>query len=342
MPAEFRNWNYLSLLVISEDVLSNNTELNQKQPLTSNIPSAIITNDKSLTAIFLFKLEESTSTPLFSKATLEEKPITVMYTDAKVDGYFIKSILDIDCAASARIIMANGETKTPIGKIDNFSFEVNGIITSIKYQALVGNDWLVKTNTVLNWNTQKLQLKAYQVFWVNTKYNKLPPVFSWNNKEKEKKEDTPEKDTTIEEITRPITTASHAIENAIVTQRNRENGTMNNVLLAANSYLMKECGTTFLVKKECAMLYVNKIWGIVNAKVKGVMPSKILEIKNNLPKPVDIIFIPNPDAFLNIETGSEEFYKHYQNLAPTKKEQEQCLKKINTQLCDYCLILCDF
>ncbi|KAG9294740.1 hypothetical protein G9A89_008219 [Geosiphon pyriformis] len=30
------------------------------------------------------------------------------------------------------------------------------------------------------------------------------------------------------------------------------------------------------------------------------------------------------------------------NLAPIQKKQEQHLKELNTQLCDYCLILCDF
>ncbi|KAG9291791.1 hypothetical protein G9A89_012076 [Geosiphon pyriformis] len=64
----------------------------------------------------------------------------------------------VDRAASARIITADGTIKTPINKIDNFPFEVNGIIMSIKvlvieamqYQALISNNWLSKTNTVLN------------------------------------------------------------------------------------------------------------------------------------------------------------------------------------------------
>ncbi|KAG9288705.1 hypothetical protein G9A89_004324 [Geosiphon pyriformis] len=100
-----------------------------------------------------------------------------MYTDVKVDGHLIKLILDsssagsiitqqlmdqlgcrVDWAASACIITADGVTKTPIGKIDDFPFEINGIITFIKvlvmkatqYQALIGNNWLSKTNTVLN------------------------------------------------------------------------------------------------------------------------------------------------------------------------------------------------
>ncbi|KAG9301624.1 hypothetical protein G9A89_016694 [Geosiphon pyriformis] len=146
---------------------------------TGNIPPATVTNDELLAAIFSFELEELLSTPLFSGAMLEEKPITTMYTNAKMNGHFIKLILNnrsagsiitkqfidqlgyqVDCAVSARIIIADEATKTPIDKIDNFLFEVNSIITPIKilvmeamqYQALVSNNWLVKTNAMLNWN----------------------------------------------------------------------------------------------------------------------------------------------------------------------------------------------
>ncbi|KAG9307352.1 hypothetical protein G9A89_017181 [Geosiphon pyriformis] len=86
--------NYLSFLITPEDTTSNNTESNHKQTLTNNIPSVTITNDKLLTAIFLFELEELTSMPLFSGATLEKKPITTMYTNAKVNEYSIKLILN--------------------------------------------------------------------------------------------------------------------------------------------------------------------------------------------------------------------------------------------------------
>ncbi|KAG9301108.1 hypothetical protein G9A89_012491 [Geosiphon pyriformis] len=170
--------NYLSLLVILEDAQPNNPETNQYSTLTSNILLATITKNESLDAIFLFELEEPSTTPLFSGAALEEKPITAMYTDTKVDGHSIKLILDsglagsiiikqlidqlgcrVDCAASAKIITANGTTKTPIDEIDDFPFEVNGIIISIKvlvieatqYQTLIGNDWLSKTNAILDW-----------------------------------------------------------------------------------------------------------------------------------------------------------------------------------------------
>ncbi|KAG9304679.1 hypothetical protein G9A89_021459 [Geosiphon pyriformis] len=89
-----------SLLVTTEDTSTNNPTFAQKQPLISNIPSATITKDKSLAAIFSFEFEETAAIPLFSGATLEAKPITVMYTDAKVKGQFIKLILDSGLAGS--------------------------------------------------------------------------------------------------------------------------------------------------------------------------------------------------------------------------------------------------
>ncbi|KAG9295111.1 hypothetical protein G9A89_006092 [Geosiphon pyriformis] len=229
--------NYLSLLVSPEDVSANNLKSAQKQPLPSNIPPVTITKDESLTAIFPFKFEETTITLLFSEATLEAKLITVIYIDAKVDEQSIKLILDsslvVDRTASARILTADEATKTPISKIDEFPFEVNGIITPIKvlvieatqYQALVGNNWLFKTNAVLDWTTQELQLsingqhtrvpamcghfkilsreeplieleeeekkpiwKAYQVSWADNDHNKLPLILSWNDKGKRKEE----------------------------------------------------------------------------------------------------------------------------------------------------------
>ncbi|KAG9287639.1 hypothetical protein G9A89_023989 [Geosiphon pyriformis] len=154
------------LEIINEDAQPNNSETNQQPTLTSNILPATITENKSLDTIFPFELEELSIVLLFSGAILEEKPIIAMYTDAKVDGHSIKLILDIDCAASARIITTDGATKTSIGEIDDFSIEVNGIIVPIKvlimeatqYQALVDNDWLSKTNMLLDWNMQELQI----------------------------------------------------------------------------------------------------------------------------------------------------------------------------------------
>ncbi|KAG9299977.1 hypothetical protein G9A89_009705 [Geosiphon pyriformis] len=241
------------LLVTPEDVTTNNSKSNPLQTtLTNNIPSAMVTKNESFTAIFPFKLKETINPPLFSRAALKKKPITTMYTDAKVDGHFIKLILDsgsagsiitrqlmnqlgcqVDCTASTRIITANEVTKTPIREIDNFPIEINSIIVPIKvfimeatqYQALIGNDWLSKTNATLDWNTQELQLsqnsqhtrvpvmcshfksittpstplikfeeektkptwEAYQVSWANIDHNKLLPILIWNNNDNGKK-----------------------------------------------------------------------------------------------------------------------------------------------------------
>ncbi|KAG9286289.1 hypothetical protein G9A89_014275 [Geosiphon pyriformis] len=91
---------YLSLLVTPENAQPNNLETNQQPTLISNIPLATITKNKSLDAIFSFELKELLVTPLFSGAALKKKPITAMYTDAKVDGHLIKLILDSRSAGS--------------------------------------------------------------------------------------------------------------------------------------------------------------------------------------------------------------------------------------------------
>ncbi|KAG9302459.1 hypothetical protein G9A89_006423 [Geosiphon pyriformis] len=58
------------------------------------------TEDELLAAIFPFELEKIMSVLLFSGVILNTKPITAMYTDAKVDGQYIKLILDSGLASS--------------------------------------------------------------------------------------------------------------------------------------------------------------------------------------------------------------------------------------------------
>ncbi|KAG9303865.1 hypothetical protein G9A89_005775 [Geosiphon pyriformis] len=99
-PQNPNSQNYLSLLVTPEDASTSNPAFTQRQPLTSNIPSATITENELLAAIFPFEFEETTTTPLFSGATLEAKPIITIYTNAKVEGQFIKLILDSGSAGS--------------------------------------------------------------------------------------------------------------------------------------------------------------------------------------------------------------------------------------------------
>ncbi|KAG9290575.1 hypothetical protein G9A89_020945 [Geosiphon pyriformis] len=135
-----------SLLVTPENTTPNNQEL--EQTLTSNIPPTTIMEDKSLNTIFLFKFKEPSTTPLFSRAVLEENPITTMYTDVKIDGHLIKLILDsgsVDSIITQQLM----DQLVPIKVL---------IMEATQYQALVGNDWLSKTNATLDWNIQELQL----------------------------------------------------------------------------------------------------------------------------------------------------------------------------------------
>ncbi|KAG9305978.1 hypothetical protein G9A89_009302 [Geosiphon pyriformis] len=183
------------LLITPEDALSNNQKTNHNQTLTNNILPAIVIENKSLTAIFLFKIEELSEISLFSGAALKKKPITVMYTNAKIDDHIIKLILDSGSAGSiiTKQLMnqlANRTTKTPFGEIDNLLIKVNGIIILIK---------LSKINATFDWTIQKLQListtygyfkpKTYQVFWANKNHNELPPILTWDNNRKRKQKE---------------------------------------------------------------------------------------------------------------------------------------------------------
>ncbi|KAG9296218.1 hypothetical protein G9A89_014810 [Geosiphon pyriformis] len=247
MPAEFGYWSTPELkfpeLFKSP---ANNPGFAQKQSLTSNIPLATISEDKSLAVIFPFEFKETTAMLLFSEATLEAKLIITMYTYTKVEGQSIKLILDsssagcqVDQAASAKIIITDRATKTPISEIDDFPFKINGIITSIKvlvmeatqYQALIGNNWLSQ-------NIQELQLtyqgqhicvpamcghfktpprekllielkkekekptwKAYQVSWADSDNSQSEPTTKWSWKEKEKEKEREEELTLANELT---------------------------------------------------------------------------------------------------------------------------------------------
>ncbi|KAG9284341.1 hypothetical protein G9A89_023598 [Geosiphon pyriformis] len=168
-----------------------------EQPLTSNISPATITKNESLSTIFPFEFKETAVIPLFSGAAIEAKPITAIYTDAKVKGQSIKLILDsgfagsiitkqlmdqlghrVDRAASARIITANGATKTPIGEIDNFLFEVNGIMTPIKVLVIEATQYQALVETPANVSELTHMCSGH--------HNKLLPILFWDDSNKEK------------------------------------------------------------------------------------------------------------------------------------------------------------
>ncbi|KAG9286752.1 hypothetical protein G9A89_012302 [Geosiphon pyriformis] len=249
----YQNYQQTYLNIPENLIIGNNDGRNinrtkNSSKLSQTIPPAVVTEDSSLAAIFPFELEENEA--MFSRAALDEKcPITAMYTEATVNNTPIKLILNsgsagsiimlqlvnqlgfkVDHAATSQIITADGSTKLPHGEIDSFPFEINGIVIPTKvlvmdatqYQALVGNDWLTKANTTLDWTTQELlinynghqakipatcghfqkpsanqrptfkfeenpalpAIETYQLSWADDQRTGLPAVPMWTSKER--------------------------------------------------------------------------------------------------------------------------------------------------------------
>ncbi|KAG9290620.1 hypothetical protein G9A89_011583 [Geosiphon pyriformis] len=177
--------------------------------------------------------------------------------------------------------------------------------------------------------------EVYQIFWADKNHNELLPILSWDDDNKKKQK---------EELTWNIN------QSALNNQNGKENETTNPVMHAELFYLMKECGMTFLGVKECAMkcgISINnawkqalqqleeyphdkdKLWRMASVKTEGLTTSELLKIKNN---PLSLLkpkYIQTFDIFGNIENDPKKFYEHYQQLALTRKEQEQCLEEIN-------------
>ncbi|KAG9293074.1 hypothetical protein G9A89_016436 [Geosiphon pyriformis] len=126
---------------------------------------AQIAQNANLSDIFPFEFEANESPFLLSNAAVnEQKAITAMYTEATVEEKPICLILDSGSARSIityQLMQQLKQNKTPVGEIDDFPFSIDGITISVKvlimdapqYQALVGNDWLLKANANLNWET---------------------------------------------------------------------------------------------------------------------------------------------------------------------------------------------
>ncbi|KAG9285849.1 hypothetical protein G9A89_013274 [Geosiphon pyriformis] len=131
------------------------------------IPSAQIAQNANLSDIFPFKFEANESPFLLSNAAAnEQKAITAMYTEATLMQQLQRTV---DRPAQTVIVTADGMKKTPVEEINNFSFTIDGITIPVKvlvmdapqYQVLVRNDWLLKANVNLDWETQKLKI-SYQ------------------------------------------------------------------------------------------------------------------------------------------------------------------------------------
>ncbi|KAG9306719.1 hypothetical protein G9A89_004266 [Geosiphon pyriformis] len=388
--------NYLSLLVIPEGTLPNNWKPKQKQPLT-NIPPATVMEDKSLAAIFPFKIKELTETLLFSRAALEKKLITAMYTDAKIDGQSIKLILNSGLAGSiiTRQLMDQLGHRTLISEIDALLIEVNGIIVPIKYQTLINNDWLSKTHFSQNSRytcvlatcghfkpiefeeeKEKPTWEAYQ----------LPPILFWdnNNKRKQKKELTWNIDQAWETDNDQNKLANWKWKKTDKGKRKEKEKKTTPISSTYNSYAYTssqppnycqpklkcvDCGKRLSSMGACCGN--NEEYAMDNQlclTYETILPDK--EMWNDIPghgetcdetcqytilindwqkvqqlanywklKTALYLFLnPNTSKFSMSLATLRTTQRNFMNIT----KQKQYLKELNTQLCDHCLISCDF
>ncbi|KAG9293542.1 hypothetical protein G9A89_005545 [Geosiphon pyriformis] len=163
---------------------------NLSNPSNHTIPPAQIAQNTNLSDIFPFEFEANESPFLLNNAAVnKQKAITVMYTEATMEGKPIRLILDSGSAGSiityqliqqlkqnvnrlaqTVIVTADSIKKTPVEKIDNFSFTINGITIPVK----------VLANANLNWETQELKI-SYQ-----GQYTIVPATCGIFNKQSEK------------------------------------------------------------------------------------------------------------------------------------------------------------
>ncbi|KAG9303814.1 hypothetical protein G9A89_018711 [Geosiphon pyriformis] len=113
-------------------------------------------------------------TAMYTEATVERKPICLILDSGSAGSIITYQLIqqlkqNVDRPAQTVIVTADSMKKTPVGEIDDFLFSIDGIIILVKvlvidapqYQALVGNDWFLKANANLNWETQELKI-SYQ------------------------------------------------------------------------------------------------------------------------------------------------------------------------------------
>ncbi|KAG9306656.1 hypothetical protein G9A89_004203 [Geosiphon pyriformis] len=124
----------------------------------ANFQAAVTnTRDFEATELEANHVQELISMLLFSKAAFKKKPIITIYTNAKVNGYSIKLILNngsagsiitqqlmnqlgcrVDHTASTKIITTNRITKTPIEEQEQWLEEIN---TQLYNQCLISCDF---------------------------------------------------------------------------------------------------------------------------------------------------------------------------------------------------------
>ncbi|KAG9286156.1 hypothetical protein G9A89_010170 [Geosiphon pyriformis] len=261
---------------------------------------------------------KKTPTPSSGAAINQDKLIMALYTNAKVRNIDIKLILDSgsvgNCATTAQIITADGNTKTPIGEINNFLFEINRIQIPIKVLITFNRQHAQVLATCRHFQVQSSEelliefkdttlpptIETYQVSWADDFRTELLLLPTWEEKRKGKAEEKLQS-----------ASAGYSAPNS-ENQNNKANRTVHHVLSVVRSCQMKNSGIMYLAEKE----HVTK-HHLINWTVTHTMSTKYE--KWPVPKPK----VPHLAKY-------------------EKSKKIYLLADLNTKLCDHCLISCHF
>ncbi|KAG9287816.1 hypothetical protein G9A89_017411 [Geosiphon pyriformis] len=284
---------------------------------------------------------------MYTDAKVDGHSIKLILDSRLADSIITRQLMDqlghrVDHTVSARIITANRATKTPIGEINDFSIEVNISWADINHNELL---------PILIWDNndngkekqrEKPIWEATIDTWTNNNQSEMSPILDWKEKNKEKgkekEENILEKTTTAEEITsdwereyscEPIKEPLYISQMQGLYPK-RQGKWNNKPCFTCGEQLLNErmwndipgrrgmcdtsCQYTILITISHLDGYLHdkdKIWQMVNAKVKSTSSSEILEIKNNPPEPTNIVLVLNLDVFIDLENSPEEFHEHY-------------------------------
>ncbi|KAG9286362.1 hypothetical protein G9A89_014528 [Geosiphon pyriformis] len=256
---------------------------------------------------------------------LKEKPITAMYTDVKVnnnsftDSIITQQLIDqlghrVDCAASTRIITADEATKTPIGEIDNFPIEVNGIIIPIKVLVMETTQYqaLVVPAMCKHFKLSNNMLAPF----IELKKKNLPKksITNLDLERKKKKKEEEKKISTSHYLYLYTIYLLSITPNNISEQGETYNELCQYTILISN-WIQKKTPIKATWRK--AVKYLNdcshdnnKIWQITFAKIEETSSEEIKTIKNNSPEPIKLDWSLNLDIILE-PMDPEQFHKHY-------------------------------
>ncbi|KAG9286867.1 hypothetical protein G9A89_012417 [Geosiphon pyriformis] len=202
----------------------------RSNPSNNTIPPAQIVQNANLSDIFPFEFEANKLPFLLSNtAANKQKAITAMYTEATLMQQFQKTV---DRPAQTVIVTANGMKKTPVEKIDNFLFTINGITISVKvlvmdasqYQALELKISYQGQYTIVLATSPVFEFEEKKEMPLTETYMAIGLTSNWTEKT-ERKFLKNQEDGRKNMKLAPTTSAKHAIENNLNPQKEVENGT---------------------------------------------------------------------------------------------------------------------